>query len=333
MKNETFTVSYVKQLSNPSFSSSFKKITTKRKKERFDESVLHIISEISIDLNTDSDLLYDGVVNTINNYVLTEDNYINPKNLVENSTIYCDTLSRMTETESELGDMYRPKGSNKYPLIEIKEDQNENVRSNMNTPFKANPSLLHIDTNEDNKEIFNFNRLLHTSSKMLSPMNANNKFIRDPRRFNTAQKSCKSLRRFQITFEKTPVKSSHKESDNVSSIHSLNSINSHKDLKYVETNDEKYVEIKDGNITPTKGDYSINLNVVKSFRDSFSIYRKNTEHNNPMSQRFNTEGSESERDNDGIRKRSKTIKFLNDLYLYSNSGYSKHKKSYDKNDI
>ena len=103
---------------------------TKKKKERFDENALHIISEITIDLNTDSDLLYDGVVNTINNYVLTEDNYINPKNLVENSTIYCDTLSRMTETESELGDMYRPKGSNKYPLIEIKEDQNENVRSN-----------------------------------------------------------------------------------------------------------------------------------------------------------------------------------------------------------
>ena len=333
MKNENYTVSYVKQLSNPSFSSSFKRITTKKKKERFDENALHIISEITIDLNTDSDLLYDGVVNTINNYVLTEDNYINPKNLVENSTIYCDTLSRMTETESELGDMYRPKGSNKYPLIEIKEDQNENVRSNMNTPFKANPSL-HIETNEDNKEIFNFNRLLHTSSKMLSPMNANDKFIRDPRGFNAAQKSCKSLGRFKITFEKTPVKDSHKESDNVSSIHSMNSNNSHKDLKYIETNDEKYVEIKDVNITPTKGDYSINLNVVKSFRDSLRIDRKNTEHNNPMSQRFNTEGSESERDNNvGIKKRSKATKFLNDLYLYSNSGYSKHKKSYDKNDI
>ena len=70
---------------------------------------------------------------------------------------------------------------------------------------------------------------------------------------------------------------------------------------------------------------------MKSFRDSLRIDRKNTEHNNPMSQRFNTEGSESERDNNvGIKKRSK---FLNDLYLYSNSGYSKHKKSYDKNDI
>ena len=165
-------------------------------------------------------------------------------------------------------------------------------------------------------------------------MNANDKFIRDPRRINTAQKSCKSLGRFKITFEKTPVKGSHKESDNVSSIHSMNSNNSHKDLKYIETNDEKYVEIKDVNITPTKGDYSINLNVVKSFRDSLRIDRKNTEHNNPMSQRFNTEGSESERDNNvGIKKRSKATKFLNDLYLYSNSGYSKHKKSYDKNDI
>ncbi len=69
---------------------------------------------------------------------------------------------------------------------------------------------------------------------MLSPMNANDKFIRDPRRINTAQKSCKSLRRIKITFEKTPVKDSHKESDNVSSIHSMNSNNSHKDLKYIE---------------------------------------------------------------------------------------------------
>ena len=57
MKNENYTVSYVKQLSNPSFSSSFKRITTKKKKERFDENALHIISEITIDLNTDSDLL------------------------------------------------------------------------------------------------------------------------------------------------------------------------------------------------------------------------------------------------------------------------------------
>lgn len=333
MKNENFTVSYVKQLTNPS-SSSFKKLTIKKKKERFDNDSLYITSEISLELNTDNELFYDGVVNTINNYVQTEENYINPKNLVENTTLYYDTVSHMTETESEIGEIYRQKGNNNVPLIEIKEDQNENVKSNMNTPFKANPSLLHIDTNEDNKEIFNFNKLLHTSEKMLSPMNANNKSIRDTKRFNKSLKSCKSLRRFQITFDKTPVKSPQKDTDNISSTHSINSNNSHKELKYYETKDEKYVEIKDGNITPTKSDYSINLNVVKSFRDSFSIIRKNN--NYPLSQRFNTEGSESERENnDYRRKRSKTNKFLcmNDLYMYNSSVYSKHKKSYDKNDI
>ena len=222
-------------------------------------------------------MLYDGVVNTINSYVTTEENYVNPKNLMENSTIYFDTVSKMTETEpSEMNEVYRQKTMT-VPLREIKEDQNEN---NINTPFKPKMEIPKITIDfDDSKEIVNFN--IHTTSKLLSPCNRQCICETSYSRNNKPQKSCKSLKPFNLNLSyENKSKESSSEHKNDSLIHD--------DKLLFKRNSFNEGHSQDRNVTPTKGDYSIDFNVVKDFRRTFSVYQKNLEPKNPLSYRFNT---------------------------------------------
>lgn len=320
-KNENFEISFVKQISVPELKFHFPSSPHKKKpKTKFNESSLSIINEICFDLNITSEMLYDGVVNTINSYVTTEENYVNPKNLMENSTIYFDTVSKMTETEpSEMNEVYRQKTMT-VPLREIKEDQNEN---NINTPFKPKMEIPKITIDfDDSKEIVNFN--IHTTSKLLSPCNRQCIFETSYSRSNKPQKSCKSLKPFNLNLSyENKSKESSSEHKNDSLIHD--------DKLLFKRNSFNEGHSQDRNETPTKGDYSIDFNVVKDFRRTFSVYQKNLEPKNPLGYRFNTESSDNETEkNQNNAKYSKKLSlhrlsFCNDASL--------HKASYDKNDI